>query len=307
MELSASVEGHYPPLTKDELEDLGLEELGVLTQRAQSDPNWRLRQAAVRTISRVWRKHPETLTILREFARSDQTSSLEAQRDALRSARVAEAAETPKRVWWVRWLMGDDLWSQLEIESPVRGWAVRQQAVQELARYWRQSPEVLEIVKQCAQRDPDWTVRQVAIRELAQGWRRDPEVLVIVKTRITSDSHWRVRKTAVQELVRGWKANPETLAILKQLVRMGGDYRVRQAAIRVLARRWKDAPETLVLLKERTTCDRNSAVRVTGIQELAKRWGTDPEVIQVLRKLSERDEHYIVRYAAKQALSRLKP
>ena len=165
--------------------------------QAQSDPNWRLRQAAVRTISRVWRKHPETLTILREFARSDQTSSLEAQRDALRSARVAEAAETPKRVWWVRWLMGDDLWSQLEIESPVRGWAVRQQAVQELARYWRQSPEVLEIVKQCAERDPDWTVRQVAIRELAQGWRRDPEVLVIVKTRITSDSHWRVRKTAV--------------------------------------------------------------------------------------------------------------
>jgi hypothetical protein len=48
-------------------------------------------------------------------------------------------------------------------------------------------------------------VRQTAVRELARGWKDDPETLPILKARAQSDEDRDVRQSAVQELIRGWK------------------------------------------------------------------------------------------------------
>jgi hypothetical protein len=53
---------------------------------------------------------------------------------------------------------------------------VRQSAVEELARGWKEDPDTLVILKQCAQSDGDEDVRRSAVEELARGWKEDPEI-----------------------------------------------------------------------------------------------------------------------------------
>jgi hypothetical protein len=60
-------------------------------------------------------------------------------------------------------------------------------------------------------------VRQSAVRELARGWKNEPDTLVWLKERAQSDENWAVRQSAVRELARGWKDKPEIQAFLKGL------------------------------------------------------------------------------------------
>ncbi|MEM9155868.1 MAG: NACHT domain-containing protein [Cyanobacteria bacterium P01_F01_bin.33] len=62
-----------------------------------------------------------------------------------------------------------------------------------------------------------YAVRFAAVQELARGWKEDPEVLEILKQRARADDNYAVRRAAVQELARGWKEDPEVLEFLKQL------------------------------------------------------------------------------------------
>jgi hypothetical protein len=60
-------------------------------------------------------------------------------------------------------------------------------------------------------------VRQSAVRELARGWKDDPDTLAILKESAQSDEHDFVRQSATQALARGWKDDPEIQALLKGL------------------------------------------------------------------------------------------
>jgi hypothetical protein len=51
-------------------------------------------------------------------------------------------------------------------------------------------------------------VRQAAVRELARGWKEDPESLPWLKARAQSDDP-AVRQAVVEELARGWKFSDE--------------------------------------------------------------------------------------------------
>jgi hypothetical protein len=98
---------------------------------------------------------------------------------------------------------------------------VRQAAVQELARGWKDDPETLPLLKQLAQSDDNWAVRRAAVQELARGWKDDPETLPLLKQLAQSDDNWDVRYAAVQELARGWKDEPGYLngcAILLSII-----------------------------------------------------------------------------------------
>ena len=94
-------------------------------------------------------------------------------------------------------------------------WAVRQAAVQEIARGWKDDPDTLTILKDRASKDNDNDVRQAAVQELARGWKDDPDTLTWLKDRASKDDNWAVRQAAVQELARGWKDDPDTLTWLK--------------------------------------------------------------------------------------------
>ena len=119
-------------------------------------------------------------------------------------------------------------------------------------------------LKDRATKDDNWAVRQAAVQELARGWKDDPDTLTILKDRATKDDFQNVRQAAVQELARGWKDDKDTLTILKDRAvndatpeaeweswRSG----VRDVALQAIARGWPDDPETLALLRKREKND----------------------------------------------------
>ena len=54
-----------------------------------------------------------------------------------------------------------------------------------------------------AQSDDNPAVRIGAVQELARGWKDDPEILPILQHLAQSDDNSGVRRAAVKELVRG--------------------------------------------------------------------------------------------------------
>jgi len=59
-------------------------------------------------------------------------------------------------------------------------------------------------------------VRQAALRELARGWKDELRTLSLLKERAANDDNSDVRQFAVRELAR-WKDDPETMAWLQVL------------------------------------------------------------------------------------------
>ena len=74
-------------------------------------------------------------------------------------------------------------------------------------------------------------MRQTAVQELARGWKEDPRTLPILKARAQSDENSDVCRAAVHELAWGWKEDPETLSILKAFHRQEfhGGFAARKA------------------------------------------------------------------------------
>jgi len=60
-------------------------------------------------------------------------------------------------------------------------------------------------------------IRQSAVQELARGWKDDPETLPWLKTRAQQDEDGLARRAAVQELARGWKDDPVVMAFIKEV------------------------------------------------------------------------------------------
>lgn len=71
---------------------------------------------------------------------------------------------------------------------------MRQAAVQELVRGWKNDSQTLPILKQIAKFDCDSFVRRLAVQELAYGWKDDSEILHILK-QIAQSGIWRVHLT----------------------------------------------------------------------------------------------------------------
>ena len=70
-------------------------------------------------------------------------------------------------------------------------------------------------------------MRQTAVQEIARGWKDEPETLPLLKQLAQSDDHSTVRCAAAQEIAWGWKDNRETLPWLQQLVQSDDDFLVR--------------------------------------------------------------------------------
>ena len=179
----------------------------------------------------------------------------------------------------------------------------RRDAVQELARNWKDYADTVQILKQRAASDENPEVRQVAVQELALGWKDDPDTLQILTQHAASDENPEVRRAAVHELVRGWKEEPDTLQILTQHASSDENPEVRRAAVHELVRGWKEDPDTLQILKRRAASDENPEVRRAAVQELARGWKEDPDTLQILKRRAASDENPEVRQVAVQELA----
>ncbi|MBL8149111.1 MAG: HEAT repeat domain-containing protein [Blastocatellia bacterium] len=163
---------------------------------------------------------------------------------------------------------------------------VRETAISELARWWKDEPHTLVFIKDKALNDSYSDVRVTAISELARGWKDEPHTLVFIKDRALNDSDSFVRKTAIEELARGWKDEPDTLVFIKDRAVNESDNNVQATAIIQLASEWKDQPDTLIFIKDRAVNESDILVRRTAIEELARGWRNDPDVQEFLRSIN---------------------
>jgi predicted NACHT family NTPase len=159
---------------------------------------------------------------------------------------------------------------------------VQKEAIQALARIWKDFSETLPWLKSCVQFDADPNVRTVVMQELARDWKDDPETLSIVKTRAESDEYLLVRQAALQEVAKGWKDNPNTLSWLKTRAQSDESSVVRLEAVREVAKGWRDDCNTLPWLKTRTQFDKSLAVQQEAAKELAKAWKDEPGIFELL-------------------------
>ena len=183
-------------------------------------------------------------------------------------------------------------------------WIIRQVAVQELARGWKDDPGTLPLLQDRARNDYDSDVRRAAVQELARSWKDAPGTLPLLQDRACKDKSGGVRGVAVRELVRGWKDNPGTLPWLQDLTRNDDDSDVRVVAVQELARGWKDDPGTLPLLQDHARNDDDSDVRVAAVRELVCGWKDDSGTLPWLQDRARNDKSGSVRRVAVQELAR---
>ncbi|MBD2635363.1 HEAT repeat domain-containing protein, partial [Limnothrix sp. FACHB-881] len=157
--------------------------------------------------------------------------------------------------------------------------SVRQAAVQELARGWKDDPDTLPLLKDRARSDKDSPVRQVAVQELARGWKDDPDTLPLLKDRARSDQNWLVRQAAVQELARGWRNDPDTFNLLCEVAtqdpfQLQRDYEwqfnPRRTALDGLLEIAPENPLVIDLLRDRAANDPDDLLRQWATEQLAK-------------------------------------
>jgi predicted NACHT family NTPase len=168
---------------------------------------------------------------------------------------------------------------------------IRQIAVQELARGWRDDPEIATCLKQVIKKDENWSVRYAALQAFARGRQDDSETLSLLKETAERDYSGTVRQAAVQEMARGWKDNPSVLKWLKHHAINDSVSLVRFTALQDLAKGWKDDPETLSILKELAADDDKENVRQAAVQELARGWQNNPSVLSFLDWLEQENYH----------------
>ncbi len=160
--------------------------------------------------------------------------------------------------------------------------------IQKLAEGWKNDPDILPILKTCAQFGKSDIVRVIAVHELAKGWKDDPDILPILKTCVQTDDSF-VRWIAVYELARGWKDQPAMFelfynrAINDPFVRQRDYPNPRQVALRAIIEQYPDHPLTLPLLRDRAENDSDERVREYAKKNLARLEGVDQEPIEEVR------------------------
>lgn len=154
--------------------------------------------------------------------------------------------------------------------------------MQELARGWKDEPEILAMLKSLVITGDNISIQITALQELARGWQNQPEIFIMLKKlAISSDKNY-IQVTALQELVKGWKDKAEILEILKELA-MLNDNRINKAVVvQELARGWKNDINILYILMACLEKENNSFLKDylkdTLMQELIESWQPNSDI-----------------------------
>jgi len=198
---------------------------------------------------------------------------------------------------------GDVLsWLQacLNISTDAPSWWGPYFAMVAIVRGWRNSIDILPLLKTVAQREGDSMAAQAAVEALVKDWRDDPETLSILKNLLTQrDENTNVRQAAVKELARHWKDDPDTLPILRKLAQQDDACMVRLEALRGLSQGWKSDLDTLPILKKLSQKDDNSSLRWDALRSIIDFWKDTPGIADFLCQVVtddpfEREKHWEV-------------
>jgi len=99
----------------------------------------------------------------------------------------------------------------------------------------REDPKSLRSLKAWVRYDENSTLREIAVRELARRWKDDPETLPLLSETAQSDDSETVRVAALESIAGGWRSNAATRKLFEDRARNDKSMAVRQAAGRGLA------------------------------------------------------------------------
>ena len=161
-------------------------------------------------------------------------------------------------------------------------------------------------------------VRAACLQELVNGWKNDPDILGILKT-CAQYEYDMVRCVAILELARSWKNDPDCLSIIKECAKfddnsLGTPSLVRDVSLRVLSEYWKDAPEIFEFLYQRSLFDpfdeydhpkKYPNPRITALAAILNNYLEHPQTLPLLRDRAENDPDEKLREFAQSKLKEL--
>ena len=158
---------------------------------------------ATRLVADVWKDDPDTLSWIKEQAKSNQNGAVR-----LSAAQVLVEG----------WKEDPDTLKILKEHAQTHyNFLLRVNAVLCLACWWRDDPATLKLLKECAQSDVS-VLRLCTVWLLGRYSKEDSGALAILKEFAQSDEDDTVRKNAVEQLDKFWKDDAEIQAFLKGLL-----------------------------------------------------------------------------------------
>ncbi|WP_445246313.1 NACHT domain-containing protein [Microcoleus sp. OTE_8_concoct_300] len=119
---------------------------------------------------------------------------------------------------------------------------IPRQAVAAVAATWKDDPETLPWLKQCAQSDDDSHMRRAAVQELARGWKDEPGIFELLCDVAINDPFEREydgqgnpRQTALAAMIKLYPDRPQTLELVRDRAQNDSDERLREFAQKKLA------------------------------------------------------------------------
>lgn len=323
---------------------------------AAFDPIWEVREDAVRGAARAWPGHPDLYALLHDHVIIDSEhdvvlAGLQALREcwpddpATRALhwklaenpskdQVREAALTALLETWPQEPGLRDLTLGLAANRIPAVADVREAALTALLTRWPPDADLVALLHECAENDPDPDLRMAALRGLAEGAPHDDQVVDLAGKLLSSDLHPDVRGAALEVLstrkpaggilpaALAARSDPSptvrsaALGVLAEQSTTEGDARaaylalvvgdrdpeVREAAVRGLEAGWLVIPDGFGMLTRLATTDDSAGVRVAALDVLAEVWPNDSRLAPILRARAARDEHLDVLSAAMTAL-----
>ena len=162
-------------------------------------------------------------------------------------------------------------------------------------------------------------VRAASLQELGNGWKNDPDILAILKA-CAQYEYKMVRCVAILELARNWKNDPDCLSIIKKCAKLddnlfGDPWLVRDVALRALSEYWNDEPEIFEFLYECALFDpfdeydnpkRYPNPRITALTAILNNYPEHPQTLPLLHDRAENDPDEKLREFAQSKLKELK-
>ncbi|MEU4084845.1 HEAT repeat domain-containing protein [Streptomyces aureus] len=287
----------------------------LLSMRAVCDKEARLREAAVRTLARMWPQDADVRNLLRTLASEDSAAMVRlsaltalvacAAREearAMLARRVSNEPAPDVRSAALRWLIREwpeedgtwILWSEclFRDESSV----VRQSAVLALGEGDLNRTDVREILAATAVHDTEPAVRAVAANALAQSGDLDGQAVLLVLGR--TDEAVDVRLSAISQLSTGYARDEAMVSFLTDRVRQDLSSAVRVAALTTLIESHSDEDPVRTLLAEQVCQDPEYHVRRGLLEAWIAGTNLPPLTTTVLMNIAGNDPEPTLRLTA---------
>ena len=209
--------------------------LRLLKTHAQFDDPY-VQEAALQALAKGWKDDPETLLILKALAQSDDDRRV--RRTAVKVLGIGWKDKPDIFEFLCNCAMGDPFEREFYWEDNPR-----QTTLETIIKQYPDHPQALSLCKDRAKNDPDEKVREFAVRELARGWKDEPWMFDFLYDCALNDPFERKyddweenpRQTALYFIIKQYPEHPETLPLVQDRAENDPDEKVREFANKKLA------------------------------------------------------------------------